>query len=176
MNLSSGSGVSRGSPDASSKCSPQPQGWRICEVRLEIGSRPSGATGWASTASASITSGESVFAGTMVPRMWRSSTTTDAVSKKVNAPMEKLDPIAPGEILLEEFMRPHGLTQNRLARDLDVPVARINDIVHARRGITADTALRLAAYFGTTAEFWLNLQTRYDLKVARRTAGRAISK
>jgi addiction module HigA family antidote len=89
---------------------------------------------------------------------------------------EKLDPIPPGEILLEEFMRPHGLSQNKLARDLDVPVARINDIIHVRRGITADTALRLAAYFGTTAEFWLNLQTRYDLKVARRTSGKAIDK
>ncbi len=89
---------------------------------------------------------------------------------------EKLDPISPGEILLEEFMRPHGLSQNRLARDLDVPVARINDIIHGRRGISADTALRLAAYFGTTAELWLNLQTRYALKVARRAAGKAISK
>jgi antitoxin HigA-1 len=89
---------------------------------------------------------------------------------------EKLDPISPGEILLEEFMRPHDLSQNRLARDLDVPVARINDIIHGRRGISADTALRLAAYFGTTAELWLNLQTRYALKVARRTSGKAISK
>jgi addiction module HigA family antidote len=89
---------------------------------------------------------------------------------------QKLDPIPPGEILLEEFMRPHDLSQNKLARDLDVPVARINDILHARRGITADTALRLAAYFGTTAEFWLNLQTRYDLKVADKTVGKAIRK
>lgn len=89
---------------------------------------------------------------------------------------DKLDLVPPGEILLEEFMRPHGLSQNKLARDLDVPVARINDIIHARRGITADTALRLAAYFSTTAELWLNLQTRYDLKVARRTAGKAIAK
>jgi addiction module HigA family antidote len=89
---------------------------------------------------------------------------------------EKLDPIPPGEILLEEFVRPYGLSQNKLARDLDVPVARINDIIHARRGITADTALRFAAYFDTTAEFWLNLQTRYDLKVARRSAGKAITK
>jgi antitoxin HigA-1 len=89
---------------------------------------------------------------------------------------EKLDPIPPGEILLEEFMQPHGLSQNKLARDLDVPVARINDIIHGRRGVTADTALRLAAYFGTTAELWLNLQTRYDLKVAQRTTGKAIRK
>jgi addiction module HigA family antidote len=68
------------------------------------------------------------------------------------------------------------LSQNKLARDLDVPVARINDIVHARRGISADTALRLAAYFRTSAEFWLNLQTRYDLKIAQRTVGAEIKR
>lgn len=89
---------------------------------------------------------------------------------------DKLDPIPPGEILLEEFMRPHDLSQNKLARDIDVPVARINDIIHARRGISADSALRLAAYFRTSAEFWLNLQSRYDLKVARRTVGEKIKK
>lgn len=89
---------------------------------------------------------------------------------------DKLDPIRPGEILLEEFMRPHGLSQNKLARDLDVPVAHINDIIHGRRGITADTALRLSTYFGTTAELWLNLQMRYDLKVAQRRSGKSIVK
>ena len=82
-----------------------------------------------------------------------------------------LAPIPPGEILLEEFMLPLAISQNKLARDLDVPVARVNDIIHARRGITADTALRLATYFGTSAEFWLNLQTRYDLKIAATTLG-----
>ncbi len=82
-----------------------------------------------------------------------------------------LSPIAPGEILLEEFMRPLGISQNKLARDLDVPVARINDIIHAKRGISADTALRLATYFETSAEFWLNLQTRYDLKIVATTVG-----
>ena len=87
---------------------------------------------------------------------------------------KKLPPIPPGEILLEEFLRPMGLSQNKLARDLDVPPARINDVIHARRAITADTALRLAAYFGTTPEMWLNLQTRYDLKVAEREAGAKI--
>ena len=70
----------------------------------------------------------------------------------------------------------NDLSQNKLARDLDVPVARINDIIHARRGISADSALRLAAYFRTSAEFWLNLQSRYDLKVARRTVGEKIKK
>ena len=82
-----------------------------------------------------------------------------------------LPPIPPGEILLEEFMSPLGISQNKLARDLDVPVARINDIIHAKRGISADTALRLATYFETSAEFWLNLQTRYDLKIVATTVG-----
>lgn len=80
---------------------------------------------------------------------------------------EKLPPVPPGEILLEEFIVPLGISQNKLARDIDVPVGRINDIIHGRRGISADSAVRLAAYFGTTAEFWSNLQSRYDLKLAR---------
>ena len=75
----------------------------------------------------------------------------------------KLGPIPPGEILLEEFMKPLGLSASALGRALDVPPNRISDIVRARRDITADTALRLGRYFGTTPEFWLNLQTRYDL-------------
>ena len=82
-----------------------------------------------------------------------------------------LDPIPPGETLLEEFMRPLALSQNKLARDPDVPIARINAIVHATRAITADTALRLAVYFGTTPQFWMNLQSRYDLKRAERAIG-----
>lgn len=89
---------------------------------------------------------------------------------------KKLTPITPGEILLEEFMRPLGISQNRLARDLGVNVARISDIVHDRRGISADTALRLATYFSTSAEFWLNLQSRYDLKCARTRIGQLVSK
>jgi addiction module HigA family antidote len=80
---------------------------------------------------------------------------------------KRLDPIPPGEILFEEFMRPHGLSQNRLARDIDVNPARVNDIVHGRSSITAAIALRLAKYFGTTPELWLNLQTGYDLRLAR---------
>lgn len=80
----------------------------------------------------------------------------------------QLDPITPGEILLKEFLEPMEISQNKLARDIDVPLTRVNDIVHARRGITVDTALRLGAYFDTTPEFWINLQTRYDLKLAKR--------
>ena len=85
-----------------------------------------------------------------------------------------LDPIPPGEILRCEFMEPLGLSQNQLARDLDVPVARISELVHGRRSITADTALRLEKYFGVPAQFWLNLQSRYDLKIARREVGPGI--
>jgi antitoxin HigA-1 len=81
---------------------------------------------------------------------------------------EPLELIAPGEILLEEFMRPHAISQNRLSRDIDVPVARINEIVKGKRAITADTALRLGKYFGTSAELWLGLQMEYDIRRARR--------
>jgi addiction module HigA family antidote len=85
-----------------------------------------------------------------------------------------LDPIHPGEILAEDFMKPLGLSQSGLARDLGVPVARVHDILRGRRGITADTALRLATYFRTTPDLWMNLQSRYDLKCAMRAAGQAI--
>jgi antitoxin HigA-1 len=77
-----------------------------------------------------------------------------------------LPPVHPGEILLEEFMKPLGISQNRLARDLKVPPRRINEIVHGKRGITIDTALRLARHFGTSVEFWINIQTHYELEVA----------
>lgn len=80
----------------------------------------------------------------------------------------KLDLIPPGEILLEEFMKPLNISQNKLSRDINVPVGRINDIVHDRRSITADTALRLGKFFGTTPDFWLGLQLDYDLRRARR--------
>ncbi len=82
---------------------------------------------------------------------------------------EKLDPIPPGEILLEEFLKPLGVSQNRLSRDIDIPVSRVSDIVHGKRGITADTALRLAAYFSTSADMWMALQADYDLRLARAT-------
>ncbi len=78
----------------------------------------------------------------------------------------EIPPIHPGEILLEELMKSLGLTMNRLALDLHVPVMRIADIVHGKRGITIDTAYRLARYFGITVEFWMNLQRDYELQVA----------
>ena len=81
--------------------------------------------------------------------------------------MAKFPPIHPGEILLEEFLKPWKISQNALSRDLDVPLQRINQIVLGKRSITVDTALRLAKYFGTTPELWLNLQARYDLEMAR---------
>jgi addiction module HigA family antidote len=79
-----------------------------------------------------------------------------------------LPPVHPGEVLQQEFMSPLGISINALARDLHVPVSRVSKIVNEERGITADTAMRLARYFGTSAEFWLNLQSRYDLLLARR--------
>lgn len=81
--------------------------------------------------------------------------------------MSKPFAIHPGDILLTEFMEPLGLTSYRLAKDLHVPAPRINDIVRGKRSITADTALRLGVYFGLPAQFWLNLQNEYDLRIAR---------
>lgn len=82
-----------------------------------------------------------------------------------------MSPIHPGEVLLEEFLSPLGLSQYRLAKDISVPPRRINEIVHGQRRITADTALRLSRFFGTSERFWLNLQTRYDLEVAKDQLG-----
>ena len=81
---------------------------------------------------------------------------------------KRLDPIPPGEILLEEFMRPLGISMNALARDIDVPPNRVSAIVNGKRAITADTALRLGKYFGVSPELWLGLQSDYELRVARR--------
>ena len=89
---------------------------------------------------------------------------------------KKLKPIHPGEILREEFMIPMGLSSNALARAVAVTPARINEIVRERRGITADTALRLARYFNTDARSWINLQSNYDIECAQAEAGRAINR
>ena len=82
-------------------------------------------------------------------------------------PSRRLAPIHPGEVLLEDFLKPLELTQYRLAKSLSVPARRINEIVLGKRAITADTALRLARFFGTSERFWLNLQTSYDLELER---------
>ena len=87
-----------------------------------------------------------------------------------------LDPIHPGEILIEEFMKPFGIGINGLSRHLHVPPNRIHSIVHGTRAVTADTALRLGIYFGVTPEVWLNLQSNYDLRIARRAVGGEIAK
>jgi addiction module HigA family antidote len=84
---------------------------------------------------------------------------------------KKISPVHPGEILLIEFLDPLGVSQYRLAKELSVPARRINEIVLGKRAISADTALRLARYFGTSDQFWLNLQTRYDLETERDRLG-----
>jgi addiction module HigA family antidote len=82
------------------------------------------------------------------------------------ASSQKLEPVHPGEVLLEEFLIPLGISQKRLARDIGVDSRRINEIAHGKRGITADTALRLAKYFSTSPEFWMGLQIHFDLEIA----------
>ena len=84
---------------------------------------------------------------------------------------KKMPPIHPGEILLEEFLKPLGISQYRLAKDIHVPARRINEIVLGKRAISADTALRLSRYFGMSDRFWINLQTRYDLEVEKDRLG-----
>lgn len=101
-----------------------------------------------------------------MPSAWRSSIITDEVTD-----MTKLKNIHPGEVLLEEFLAPMDISQNRLAREIGVPPRRINEIVHGKRGVTADTALRLARYFGTSEGFWMGLQADYDLEEARERLG-----
>lgn len=94
--------------------------------------------------------------------MSNSSTITDLI-----------DPIHPGEILMEDFIEGFGITQNKLAVAIGVPPRRINEIVHGKRGITADTAVRLAQYFGNSAEFWMNLQSHYELRIEGERSGRS---
>lgn len=90
--------------------------------------------------------------------------------------MSPLSPVYPGEVLLEEFLEPLGVTQHHLAIQLGVPPRRINEIVHGKRRITADSALRLSRYFGTSDRFWLNLQTRYDLEIEKDHLGEVLDR
>lgn len=90
--------------------------------------------------------------------------------------MKRLPAIHPGEVLREDFMKPNGLTPYRVAKDIGVPALRINQIVKGERGISADTALRLARYFGTSAEVWVRMQARYELEMAQTELERKISK
>ena len=99
------------------------------------------------------------------------------IISEVNANMAKKDrlpPIHPGEILREEFLAPLGMSSHELALALRVPATRMNDIVNEKRGITADTALRLARYFGTTSRFWMNMQASWELEVAEDELGQAV--
>src|SRR3990170_44594 len=89
---------------------------------------------------------------------------------------KKIKPIHPGEILLEEFLKPMGISQYRLAKDISVPPHRINEIIHGKRSVSADTALRLSRYFGLSERFWLNLQTRYDIVVQKDKLDKRIEK
>lgn len=93
------------------------------------------------------------------------------ITEEAMMAMRDILPIHPGEILLEEFLKPMGISQYALAKAIKVPPRRINEIVQGKRAITADTALRLARFFGTDAQSWLNLQTRYDLEMAEMTLG-----
>lgn len=91
-------------------------------------------------------------------------------------PRRKLGPIHPGEVLNEEFLGPLGISQYRLAKEISVPPRRINEVVHGARAVSADTALRLARYFGTSERFWLNLQARYDLEVQKDRLGNRLQR
>src|SRR6266704_2740501 len=117
-----------------------------------------------STAFASMTSGASVLCGVTITHTTSKLWTT---TKEITMSKRDFPPIHPGEILREEFLMPLGISQYRLAKEIHVPARRINEIVLEKRGISADTALRLGRYFGTTAQLWINLQARYDLEVAR---------
>jgi antitoxin HigA-1 len=108
----------------------------------------------------------------MVLGMSKSSTITEGASMTRN----HMRPIHPGEILREEFLVPRGMTAHALPQAIHVPATRVNDIVNAKRGVTADTALRLARYFGNSPEFWLNLQAAHDLRAAEREAAARIER
>ena len=113
-----------------------------------------------STAYVSTRNGDSVLYGEKeAQKMSNSSTTSDS---------DSIEPIHPGEILMEDFIEGFEITQNKLAVSIGVPPRRINEIVHGKRGITASTAIRLARYFGTSEEFWMNLQSNYELRLERR--------
>jgi addiction module HigA family antidote len=99
-----------------------------------------------------------------------------SIIKSEAIPMNTLPPVHPGEVLLEDFMKPLGLSQYRLAKDIGVPALRISQIVRGQRAITADTALRLARYFGTSPDVWLRLQATYDLEMAHRQIGKRIAR
>ena len=105
----------------------------------------------------------------------RSKSSTITRNRRVHG-AAKLPPVHPGEVLLEEFLKPLALSQYRVAKETSVPPRRINEIVHGNRSVTADTALRLARYFGTSERFWLNLQARYDLELEKERLGERLAR
>lgn len=130
------------------------------------------ATGKDSTVFVLMSNGASaLYVNKGMPMMLRSWIIID----EAKAGMARLPNIHPGEILLEEFLKPMGISQNKIARDIGVPSRRINEIVHGKRTITADTALRLAKYFGMSESFWMGLQADFDLEEVRRELGRSIA-
>jgi addiction module HigA family antidote len=162
---------SNGRPGGSCSTSIELGSYRISACPRAITWRPSRATGRAAIASGSTSNGASVYGGLrMDPMTSKSSTTT----RRPAARRKLLDPIPPGEILREEFLRPLGISINALARDVAVPPNRISAIVNGKRAISADTALRLGKYFGVSPELWLDLQSDYDLRVARRTVWKRV--
>jgi addiction module HigA family antidote len=104
-------------------------------------------------------------------KSWARRNLNHGLSLKGVAMNQRIDPIHPGEVLLEDFLLPLGVTQHHVAVSIGVPPRRINEIVHGKRRITADTSLRLARYFGTSDRFWINLQSRFDLEVERDEIG-----
>ncbi len=125
------------------------------------------------TASESILSIEFVLNGLMeMLRMWKSLITTDRIEREMDMPNNLIAPMHPGEVLFHEFLEPFNLSQNQLAQDIGVSPRRINEIVHGKRAITADTALRLARYFQMSPQFWMGLQMDYELDLEKdRLAG-----
>src|SRR3989304_3271450 len=154
----------------------------IWESSLAIAWRLSRGTGAVSIASdsttdfASASSGETVTL--MTARLWTMTEGGINMPKKPRklGPTGRLPPVHPGEILLEDLMKPLRISINRLSRDLRVPVNRVSEIVNGQRGISADTALRLARYFGNSPQFWVNLQSSYDLQVAMRESASRVDR
>lgn len=165
--------------------------WRILGFHQVISWNRSAATARVSIVFARTTSGAFVFHGTMgMHRTLKLSTITkqlhmsiprDAVEAKLVdfsdiATGRRLPTVHPGEILRNEFLRPLGISVYEFASALKVPRSRVNDIVRGRRAVTADTAMRFARYFGTTPNFWINLQAQYDLEIAERTIRRKVER
>jgi addiction module HigA family antidote len=130
-------------------------------------------TGKANTVFASTINGAFAFNG-KTAALWKSRSSTTILEKTMTE--ERLPPIHPGEILFEDFMKPLGLSQYRVAQDIGVPALRISQIIHGKRAVTADTAMRLARYFGTSPDVWLRLQARYELEVAEHKYGDRIAR